>query len=246
VRPFQPEALEALWELSLGTLRILTIAPEILYPAKLRWLARFAARTGIRLNMGHSRATQAQAEQAVAAGFTGVTHAWNAMAFHHREPGILGATLGNPAVTLELIPDHWHVHPTVLRWTRILHPQTAWVSDCTPASETRGAASFGPLRVFHSAGASRLGKGSSAPLAGGGPLLPEQLRQHLNSICKEAPPLSTADFQRLIRTEITQAAHRQPLRFLGYSGRAVPPLPLHWVQAPQTPHRESQITLTIG
>ncbi|MFE2380116.1 carboxypeptidase-like regulatory domain-containing protein, partial [Streptomyces misionensis] len=42
------------------------------------------------------------------------THAFNAMpGIHHRAPGPVMAAIDNPDVTLELILDGLHVHPTV-------------------------------------------------------------------------------------------------------------------------------------
>ncbi|HSL57101.1 MAG TPA: amidohydrolase family protein, partial [Acidimicrobiales bacterium] len=43
-------------------------------------------------------------------------HGFNAMAgLHHREPGLIGAALTDPRLTVSLIADGVHVHPAVLR-----------------------------------------------------------------------------------------------------------------------------------
>ncbi len=163
--------LEKLWEASQGTFRILTMAPERHTSTRLREIARWARARGVHLSLGHSRATQAQAQEAFRLGFRGVTHAWNAMPFHHREPGPLGAALGRPDVWVEVIPDGVHVDPTVVDWTARLHPGgTCFVSDCVTPSGQRGAGwyPFGPLRVRLQRGAARLKGGA---LAGGGRLL---------------------------------------------------------------------------
>ena len=195
VRPFAWSELQALWEASQHTLKILTLAPELLSEPELRKLARWADDKKVLLSMGHSRANEAQARTAVAAGFRSVTHAWNAMAFHQREPGILGATLGHPDVYLELILDQIHVAPSVLRWTHAVHSPAhlCGVSDCTPAAELppEQSASFGPLQVQVREGASRVIPKASqpgsapetqAPLAGGGRLLPELFRAWLEAL----------------------------------------------------------------
>jgi hypothetical protein len=199
IRPLRFEELERLWELSQGTLKILTIAPETLAPTMLPRLAAWARDRGVALSLGHSQATEEQAHAAFQAGFRGVTHAWNAMRFHHRSPGPLGAALGLPGVYVELIVDGIHVAPSIARWVMRLHPRTCLVSDCAPAaatdSGTAGKANvppgsategivppksyragshagypFGPLRTWLKDGACRLADGS---LAGGGLLLPE-------------------------------------------------------------------------
>lgn len=174
IRKFSGSELEALWEASRGTLKILTLAPEILSKSELSHLCRWAEKREIRLSLGHSRATEEQARTAFEAGFEGVTHAWNALSFHQREAGVLGAAFGNSKISLELIIDQAHVSPTVIRWTRELHPHSAicFISDCAPATGLASSrfCSFGPLQIHFNQGACRLRGGQ---LAGGGLLLPE-------------------------------------------------------------------------
>lgn len=172
-RKFTWKEFQSLWMASQGTLKILTLAPEQIRPADLTQLVGFAKKQKIRLSLGHSKASQKDAEKAFNQGFTSVTHAWNAMSFHHREPGIMGAALGNPDVWLELILDQVHVSPTVIDWTRQLHPlqKICFISDCiAPAGLKEGTWSqFGPLKVIQKEGACRLKEGH---LAGGSRLLP--------------------------------------------------------------------------
>ena len=53
---------------------------------------------------------------AVAAGAAHVTHCFNAMPpLHHRDPGLVGAALDVPDVTVEVIADGVHLHPAVVR-----------------------------------------------------------------------------------------------------------------------------------
>lgn len=174
IRPLQWEELESLWEASRGTLKIITLAPETLTSPLLRKLGNWASERHIILSIGHSRATETQAEFAIQnANFSGITHAWNALSFHHRSPGPLGAALGNPDVHLEVIPDGIHVDQTVVRWMCRLHAPSpvCFVSDCAPAAETlRKWCSFGPLQTRFSKGACRLSDGT---LAGGGHVLTE-------------------------------------------------------------------------
>jgi N-acetylglucosamine-6-phosphate deacetylase len=94
------------------TVRTVTVAPEL--PGA-PGLIRRIAKEGIRVNMGHSMATYAEAESGFRAGASGITHIFNAMRpFHHREPGIAGFALLNGEVFVEFIGDLVHVHPKAL------------------------------------------------------------------------------------------------------------------------------------
>lgn len=92
--------------------KIVTLAPELQgAPALIKELRL----TGIRVSLGHSNATYAQAEKGFCAGATGITHLFNAMrGFHHREPGIAGFGLANPDMYVEIIADPFHLHKRVL------------------------------------------------------------------------------------------------------------------------------------
>jgi N-acetylglucosamine-6-phosphate deacetylase len=109
---FIPPGEHALRELTEGyeeVVRIVTIAPEM--DGAIRLIGRMAD-AGIRVNMGHSNATCAEAEAGFRAGARGITHLFNAMrGFHHREPGIAGFGLLNKDVYVEIIGDLVHLHP---------------------------------------------------------------------------------------------------------------------------------------
>ncbi len=93
--------------------KVITLAPEL--PGALKVIERCAS-LGIRVNMGHSDATYAQAMVGKRAGATGVTHLFNAMRpFHHREPGLAGAGLMDEDLYAEVIPDGVHLSAEVLR-----------------------------------------------------------------------------------------------------------------------------------
>ncbi len=182
LRPADLVELEELWLASQKTLKILTLAPETLSKEALRKLVAWSRKRAIVLSLGHSRATETEARAAFRAGFRNVTHSWNAMTFHHRQPGLLAAAVGNPEVFLELIIDGVHVDPTVARWTRALHParRLCFVSDCAPAAGLKAGtrSSFGPLTVEVAGGAARLLDGR---LAGGGYPIAEMYRRWLAS-----------------------------------------------------------------
>ncbi|MBC7693774.1 MAG: hypothetical protein H7222_18555 [Methylotenera sp.] len=223
IREFRMSELEELWEGSQKTLKILTLAPEILAPAVLRDLTQWAKKNEVILSLGHSRATESEAGQAFKAGFTGVTHAWNALPFHHRSPGPLGAAFGRPGVYVELILDQIHVNSTVIRWTRKLHPKgVCFVSDCAPAAATTGGrwVDFGILKTRFHDGACRLKDGS---LAGGGLLLGEAYRLWLATEARETGRSAEEIFKSSVSSLTVE-----PLRALGISARMLSHLRVQW------------------
>jgi N-acetylglucosamine-6-phosphate deacetylase len=215
IRKFSSSELESLWEASLGTLKILTLAPESLSTAQLKGLVRWSQAKGIVLSLGHSKATESEAKKAFDAGFNGVTHAWNALQFHQREPGTLGAALGRKDVYLELIIDQVHVHPRVIQWTRDLHPPQAicFISDCISAGGFRKTPvvwqKFGPLQVRFKDGACRVADGH---LAGGGYLLPEAYCRWVRDETKRG----NSTLRQVFRKSISHVT-KIPLRILHLS-----------------------------
>ncbi len=104
---------DQMWEAAAGQIRLMTIAPEL--PGALDVITR-AKELGVRVSLGHSNATYAEAEAAISAGADSSTHTFNAMrTLEQREPGILGAVLGAEQLYSELICDGLHVHPAVVR-----------------------------------------------------------------------------------------------------------------------------------
>ena len=102
----------ASWSRDTGV-RMVTLAPEL--DGALDLIREFAGR-GVVVSAGHSDATSEEAVAAFDAGATYATHLFNAMSpLGHREPGLPGAALADPRVTIGLIPDGVHVHPDVVR-----------------------------------------------------------------------------------------------------------------------------------
>ncbi len=111
--PPSPEMLREFHQASEGTVRMLTIAPEL--DGGLATIAE-AVRLGIQTSLGHSNATFAQAKAGIEAGARHATHTFNAMRpLDHREPGILGAVLSDDRVTADLIADGLHIAPDVIK-----------------------------------------------------------------------------------------------------------------------------------
>ncbi len=100
------------WEVANGV-RLVTLAPEL--PGAFD-LAQKLRQRGITLAIGHSLATYEEAVAAFGQGFQYVTHLYNAMTpLEYRSPGLVGAILTHPEITVSLIADGIHVHPAMLK-----------------------------------------------------------------------------------------------------------------------------------
>jgi N-acetylglucosamine-6-phosphate deacetylase len=113
MRDPDPAEIDAVLAAGGGQIRMVTLAPE--RPGTDEAIRRFRD-SNVVVAVGHTDATYAQTQHAVALGATVGTHLFNAMPpLHHREPGPALALLEDPAVTVELIADGVHVHPAVAR-----------------------------------------------------------------------------------------------------------------------------------
>ena len=118
-----------------GRVRMLTLAPEL--PGGVKTVRRLNE-SGVIAAIGHTDGVAEHMRQAVEAGATVATHLFNGMRpLHHREPGPIGVLLDDERVTVELIGDLVHVHPTVLRLAaRHAGPaRTALITDAMSATD---------------------------------------------------------------------------------------------------------------
>jgi N-acetylglucosamine-6-phosphate deacetylase len=102
------------WLCSLGSRLpvMLTLAPETVDTPSIRRLYD----SGIVLCAGHTNARFDQMRAAAEAGLAGVTHLYNAMSqVSAREPGTVGAALGDDRLWAGVIADGHHVHPANIR-----------------------------------------------------------------------------------------------------------------------------------
>ncbi|WP_371739942.1 N-acetylglucosamine-6-phosphate deacetylase [Frigoribacterium sp. VKM Ac-2836] len=107
LRSPEPAEVEALLDAARGTVRLVTIAPEL--PGAVDAI-RLLVDRGVVVALGHSDCTAAEAHAAADAGATVVTHVYNGMRpLHHREPGLAGAALTDDRLAVELILDGRHV-----------------------------------------------------------------------------------------------------------------------------------------
>jgi N-acetylglucosamine-6-phosphate deacetylase len=104
---------DQLWNASHGSVRVITIAPELPGAEE---VIRKASKRGVCVSLGHSNALAAETQAAIVAGAAHVTHTFNAMRpLDHREPGILGVALSDPRLTADIIADGVHLTPEILR-----------------------------------------------------------------------------------------------------------------------------------
>lgn len=223
IRPFRMKEIETLWQVSSQTLKRITLAPENLSASQLRELSDWAKTRQVSLSLGHSLADESLAHRAFENGVTGVTHAWNALPFHHRTPGALGAAIGRKGVSIELIPDEVHVSPTVIRWTLALHPQgVCFVSDSVPATGVSSGLwqRFGNLKIHRQGRVCRLANGQ---LAGGGMLLSESYCRWLSAEARR----TGISLPSLLRSTLA-CVTSHPLQALGLSSRILSRRRVHW------------------
>ncbi len=113
-------------------LLVIDLAPEL--PGAVDLVER-ARELGIVASLAHTDATWDEAREAIDAGATLATHAWNAMRpVTHRDPGVVAAVLADPRVTCELICDGVHLHPGTIALSTAACGRGGWVaiSDASP------------------------------------------------------------------------------------------------------------------
>jgi len=155
------DALDALFVAGEGTIRQVTIAPEL--PGGLDAVRRIVG-FGAAAAVGHTDADRSFTSAAFDAGATILTHAFNAMrGLHHRETGPVGAAIADDRVTIELIADGVHVHPDVMRMLAATVPdRIALVTDAMAAAGAAdGAYRLGGLAVTVREGIARLDDGGA-------------------------------------------------------------------------------------
>jgi N-acetylglucosamine-6-phosphate deacetylase len=100
------EEVKDVLEYGRGVIKMITIAPEVCSDP----IIDLILSENIILSAGHSDATYQEAVRGFDKGISTVTHLYNAMSsLHHREPGLVGATLYHGKVCSSIIPDGYHV-----------------------------------------------------------------------------------------------------------------------------------------
>lgn len=133
LREPDPQTIQGLIDAGRGTIRQVTIAPEL--PGALD-AVRQCVDAGLVVAIGHTEADEHVARAAFDAGATLVTHVFNAMpGIHHRDPGPIAAAFDDDRVSLELVADGVHVHPSIVQMVfRAAPHRVALVTDAMAAA----------------------------------------------------------------------------------------------------------------
>ncbi len=201
-----PADVETLVSAARGTLRMVTLAPEL--PGAVDAVRQLVA-NGVAVAIGHSDADEGEARRAIDAGASVATHLFNAMRpLSHRSPGIIGACLASPEVTVELIADGVHLAPTVTALAaRSALGGFALVTDAIAAAgQGDGSYVLGGLDVDVADGVARLA--GTDTIAGSSLLLLDAVR---HAVLQAGLPLEQA----------LQAATRAPAEVLRIGGLGV-------------------------
>jgi N-acetylglucosamine-6-phosphate deacetylase len=155
------------WSRNAGLL-VATVAPELTGSTDL--IAELT-RSGVSVWLGHTQATYNEVRAAIAAGATAATHLHNAMpGMMNRDPGLVGAVLGDADLVAGVILDGHHLHPATVRatWRSLGCERLMLVSDATAAlGLPDGPITLGNQHVILADGAVRLADDSET-LAGSG------------------------------------------------------------------------------
>lgn len=180
LRSATPDDIGLLLDAADGTLRQITLAPEL--PGGLDAVRAFRS-AGVAVAVGHTAADYAQTMEAFEAGASILTHAYNGMdGVHHRAPGPVAAATRTPGVTLEVINDGVHVHPEVVRMLFAAAPgRVALITDAMAAAGAEdGDYLLGSLAVEVRDGVARLAEGGS--IAGSTLTLDNALRRAVQEV----------------------------------------------------------------
>lgn len=166
-------------------IRLVTIAPEM--PGAIG-LIKYLYEQGIITSVGHTNATYVQTQAGIRAGLSHVTHTFDAMrGLHHREPGVVGAALTSPELTVEIIADGIHIHPIVLKiLTKIKEDEkVVLITDAMRAAGLKeGTYDLGGQEVIVTKGQARLKDGT---LAGSVLTMDKAVKNMVNKIGIQLP-----------------------------------------------------------
>lgn len=170
---------------------MVTLAPEL--PGAVQVVAALRER-GVVVALGHTEATGAEVDAALAAGASCVTHLFNAMAPPTaREPRLAGVALDRDDLVAGVIADGHHLDPHLLRiaWRALGPDRFLAVSDTTAAlGLPDGPIRLGAQEAALSDGAVRLSDGT---LAGSAASLADGLRVlRATTGCSAAEAVATA------------------------------------------------------
>ncbi|MGP8299787.1 N-acetylglucosamine-6-phosphate deacetylase [Streptomyces inhibens] len=163
LRDPDPSDVRKLIDAAHGTAAMMTLAPEL--PGGLESV-RLLADAGVIAAVGHTDSSYDATRQAIDAGATVATHLFNAMpALGHRAPGPVAALLEDERITVELINDGTHLHPSILQLAvrEAGAERVAFITDAMGAAGMNdGMYPLGPMRVEVKDGVARISDGPTA------------------------------------------------------------------------------------
>ncbi|MFI0711737.1 N-acetylglucosamine-6-phosphate deacetylase [Streptomyces inhibens] len=163
LREPDPSDVRKLIDAAHGTAAMMTLAPEL--PGGLESV-RLLADAGVIAAVGHTDSSYDATRQAIDAGATVATHLFNAMpALGHRAPGPVAALLEDERITVELINDGTHLHPSILQLAvrEAGAERVAFITDAMGAAGMNdGMYPLGPMRVEVKDGVARISDGPTA------------------------------------------------------------------------------------
>ena len=202
LRPVDLDFLRRL--LGLGTVRIMTLAPELPNSSK---AIELLLEEGAVASAGHTEATYEEITRAAEVGLSLGTHLYNAMRpLAHREPGAVGALLTDDRLRVGIIADGVHVHEAALRLAYRAKGSEGLVlvtDAMAAAGMTPGDYELGGRRVHLEDGAVRLPDGT---LAGSALTMDEAVR-------------NAAKFLGISLTEAVRMASEVPASALNLEGK---------------------------
>ena len=210
------EMFERFQQAARGHIKLMTIAPEAEGATE---LIEHAAAKEVRVSIGHSDATAAEARAGIAAGAVSATHTFNAMRrLDHREPGIAGVVLDDRELYAELICDGLHVAPEFVRlWWRAKGSQEGVPDHAILVTD--GISATGMPDGDYLLG------GLEVSVAAGRCLLKSDLAAGKETLAGSVLTMdrAVATMQAITGAELApavDAASRNPARMLGMSGLA--------------------------
>jgi N-acetylglucosamine-6-phosphate deacetylase len=212
-----PYEVEELLGAARGTLRQITIAPEL--PNAMEAID-VLVEAGVTVAIGHTEASFELAREAFDRGARIITHVFNAMpGIHHRAPGPVVAAFEDERVTLELILDGEHVHPDVAAMVFASAPgRVALVTDAMAAAGSHdGDYSLGSLTVTVKEGIARL---RGTPTIAGSTLTQDQALRVAVTRSGIAPSLAV-EALTLTPARALNLQHRHGLLASGFAADAV-------------------------
>ncbi|MEU5211931.1 N-acetylglucosamine-6-phosphate deacetylase [Streptomyces sp. NPDC020742] len=163
LRDPDPSDVRKLIDAAHGTAAMMTLAPEL--PGGLASV-RLLADAGVVAAIGHTDSSYDATRQAIDAGATVATHLFNAMPpLGHRAPGPIAALLEDERITIELINDGTHLHPSVLQLAvrEAGAARVAFITDAMGAAGMDdGMFPLGPMQVEVREGVARISEGPTA------------------------------------------------------------------------------------